>query len=314
MTMIGPIIIAVLIIIFLIVFFTLVPVGLWISALSARVPVGLGTLIGMRLRRVVPSRVVKPLIKAVKAGLDLEVNQLESHYLAGGDVDNTVDALIAAHRANIELDFSRAAAIDLAGRDVLEAVQTSVTPKVIRTPEFTGVAQNGVEVKVITQITVQSNIERIVGGAGEDTVIVRVGEAVVSTVGETREHTDVLENPNSISKKVQEQGLGDGTAYTILSIDIAEMRIGDNIKAKLDIEKANADMEVAQAAASKRKAEAIALEQENRAAVVAAEAEVPRALSRALEEGNLGVMDYYKMENVQSDTAMRESIAHEDEK
>lgn len=304
------------IIIVLAVFFTFVPVALWISALAAGVRVSIFTLIGMRLRRVIPNRVVNPLIKAHKAGLNVTTNQLESHYLAGGNVDRVVNALIAAERANITLPFERGAAIDLAGRDVLEAVQMSVNPKVIETPFISGVAMNGIEVKVKARITVRANIERLVGGAGEETIIARVGEGIVSTIGASSMHTDVLENPNLISRTVLTKGLDSGTAFEILSIDIAEVDIGKNIGAILQTDQAEADKKIAQAKAEERRAMAVALEQEMvarvqemRAKVVESEAEVPLAMAEALKDGNLGVMDYMNIQNITADTSMRSSIS-----
>lgn len=298
------------------VFFTLVPVTLWISALAAGVRVSIFTLIGMRLRRVIPSRVVNPLIKAHKAGLNVTINQLESHYLAGGNVDRVVNALIAAHRANIELSFERAAAIDLAGRDVLEAVQMSVNPKVIETPFIAGVAMNGIEVKAKARITVRANIDRLVGGAGEDTVVARVGEGIVSTIGSSVDHAKVLENPDLISQTVLAKGLDSGTAFEILSIDIADVDIGKNIGAELQTEQALADKNIAQAKAEERRAMAVANEQEMkaktqemRAKVVGAEAEVPLAMAEALRTGNIGIMDYMNYKNIQADTGMRDSIS-----
>ena len=313
----APIIIIALILIALVILFTFVPVTLWISALAAGVKVGLFTLIGMRLRRVVPSRVINPLIKAYKAGLDVTTNQLESHYLAGGNVDRVVNALIAAHRANINLTFERAAAIDLAGRDVLEAVQMSVNPKVIETPFISGIAMDGIEVKAMARITVRANIDRLVCGASEETIIARVGEGVVSTIGSSDTHKQVLENPDSISHTVLEKGLDSGTAFEILSIDIADVDIGKNIGAILQTDQAEADKNIAQAKAEERRAMAVALEQEMkakveemRARVVEAEAEVPLALSEALRSGNLGVMDYLNYKNIEADTDMRESIGN----
>ncbi len=298
------------------VFFTLVPVALWISALAAGVRVSIFTLIGMRLRRVIPSRIVNPLIKAHKAGLDVSINQLESHYLAGGNVDRVVNALIAAHRANIELSFERGAAIDLAGRDVLEAVQMSVNPKVIETPFIAGVAINGIEVKAKARITVRANLDRLVGGAGEDTIIARVGEGIVSTIGSSISHSKVLENPDMISQTVLSKGLDSGTAFEILSIDIADVDVGKNIGAELQIEQAQADKNIAQAKAEERRAMAVANEQEMvakvqemKAKVVEAEAEVPMAMAEALRNGNLGIMDYMNYQNIQADTSMRDSIA-----
>ncbi|MCT1537887.1 MULTISPECIES: flotillin-like protein FloA [Lysinibacillus] len=316
LALIGPIAGLVILFIVLAVFFTFVPVALWISALAAGVRVSIFTLIGMRLRRVIPSRIVNPLIKAHKAGLPVTINQLESHYLAGGNVDRVVNALIAAHRANIELSFERCAAIDLAGRDVLEAVQMSVNPKVIETPFISGVAMNGIEVKAKARITVRANIERLVGGAGEETVIARVGEGIVSTIGSATSHTEVLENPDMISQTVLSKGLDSGTAFEILSIDIADVDIGKNIGAELQIEQAQADKNIAQAKAEERRAMAVANEQEMiarvqemKAKVVEAEAEVPQAMAEALRSGNLGIMDYMNYRNIQADTAMRDSIS-----
>ncbi|WP_099361959.1 flotillin-like protein FloA [Fredinandcohnia onubensis] len=302
-------------IILLAVLFTFVPVALWISALAAGVRVSIFTLIGMRLRRVIPNRVIIPLIKAQKAGLNLNTNQLESHYLAGGNVDRVVNALIAAQRANIELTFERAAAIDLAGRDVLEAVQMSVNPKVIETPFISGVAMDGIEVKAKTRITVRANIDRLVGGAGEETVIARVGEGIVSTIGSQKDHKKVLENPDMISQTVLAKGLDAGTAFEILSIDIADIDIGRNIGAVLQTDQAEADKKIAQAKAEERRAMAVASEQEMRARVeemkakvVEAEAEVPLAMAEALRSGNLGVLDYTNLKNIMADTDMRNSI------
>ncbi len=311
------IIIAVVVaVVLLAIFFTFVPVMLWISALAAGVKVSIFTLIGMRLRRVIPSRVINPLIKAHKAGINVTTNQLESHYLAGGNVDRVVNALIAAHRANIELMFERCAAIDLAGRDVLEAVQMSVNPKVIETPFIAGMAMNGIEVKAKARITVRANIDRLVGGAGEETIIARVGEGVISTIGSSEHHTKVLENPDMISQTVLAKGLDSGTAFEILSIDIADVDIGKNIGAHLQMEQADADKNIAQAKAEERRAMAVAKEQEMkarveemRAKVVEAEAEVPLAMAEALKEGNLGVMDYMNIQNITADTDMRDSIS-----
>ncbi|MFW6134973.1 MAG: flotillin-like protein FloA [Elusimicrobiota bacterium] len=298
------------------VIFSFIPIRLWIAAMAAGVRVGLVTLIGMRLRRVVPAKVVEPLIKATKAGLDLNVNKLEGHYLAGGNVDNVVNALIAAQRANIDLGFERAAAIDLAGRNVLEAVQMSVNPKVIETPVVAAVASDGIELKARARVTVRANIERLVGGAGEETIIARVGEGMVSTIGSAENHKKVLENPDDISRTILEKGLDAGTAFEILSIDIADVDVGKNIGAQLQTDQAEADKRIAQAKAEERRAMAIAREQEMkasvqemRAKVVEAEAEVPKALSQALREGKLGVMDYYNMQNIQSDTQMRGTIS-----
>ncbi|MDQ0174185.1 flotillin-like protein FloA [Bacillus chungangensis] len=302
-------------IILIAVLLTFVPVMLWISALAAGVKISIFTLIGMRLRRVIPGRIINPLIKASKAGINVTINQLESHYLAGGNVDRVVNALIAAQRANIELTFERCAAIDLAGRDVLEAVQMSVNPKVIETPFIAGVAMDGIEVKAKARITVRANIERLVGGAGEDTVIARVGEGIVSTIGSSDDHKKVLENPDMISKTVLTKGLDAGTAFEILSIDIADVDIGINIGAQLQTEQAEADKKIAQAKAEERRAMAVASEQEMKARViemkakvVEAEAEVPLAMSDALKNGNIGIMDYMNYRNINADTDMRDAI------
>ncbi|WP_226036943.1 flotillin-like protein FloA [Aquibacillus saliphilus] len=310
-----PIILIGIILIAIAVLFTFIPVMLWISALAAGVRVSIFTLVGMRLRRVVPARVINPLIKAHKAGLDVDTNQLESHYLAGGNVDRVVNALIAAQRANIELGFERAAAIDLAGRDVLEAVQMSVNPKVIETPFIAGISMDGIEVKAKARITVRANIDRLVGGAGEETVIARVGEGIVSTIGSSTSHSKVLENPDSISHNVLSKGLDAGTAFEILSIDIADIDIGKNIGAMLQTDQAEADKNIAQAKAEERRAMAVAQEQEMlakvqemRAKVVEAEADVPLALAEALRSGNMGVMDYMNYKNINADTDMRDSI------
>jgi len=310
-----PIIIIGVILIALAILFTFIPVALWISAIAAGVKVSIFTLIGMRLRRVAPNRVINPLIKAHKAGLSVTTNQLESHYLAGGNVDRVVNALIAAHRANIDLPFERGAAIDLAGRDVLEAVQMSVNPKVIETPFIAGIAMNGIEVRALARITVRANIDRLVGGAGEETVIARVGEGVISTIGSSITHEKVLENPDSISHTVLAKGLDAGTAFEILSIDIADVDIGKNIGAILQTDQVEADKNIAQAKAEERRAMAVALEQEMvartqemRAKVVEAEADVPLALAEALRSGNMGVMDYMNYKNIGSDTEMRDTI------
>ncbi|WP_126427745.1 flotillin-like protein FloA [Brevibacillus marinus] len=297
------------------VFLSFVPVMLWVSALASGVHVSMVTLIAMRLRRVVPKRIVDPLIKARKAGLEITTNQLESHYLAGGNVNRVVDALIAAQRADIPLGFERAAAIDLAGRDVLEAVQMSVNPKVIETPVVAAVAMDGIEVKAKAKVTVRANIDRLVGGAGEETIIARVGEGIVTTIGSSERHKDVLENPDRISQTVLNKGLDAGTAFEILSIDIADVDVGKNIGAQLQTDQAEADKRIAQAKAEERRAMAVALEQEMvarvqemRAKVVEAEAQVPLAMAEALREGKMGVMDYYNLQNLIADTAMRKSF------
>jgi len=311
------VLILIAIIVFLSLFFSFVPVGLWISAAAAGVKVGILTLVGMRLRRVIPSRIVNPMIKAEKAGLNVSINKLEAHYLAGGNVDKVVNALIAAQRANIPLEFERAAAIDLAGRDVLVAVQMSVNPKVIETPLIAAIAKDGIELKAKARVTVRANIDRLVGGAGEQTIIARVGEGIVTTVGSAMDHKEVLENPDSISQTVLEKGLDAGTAFEILSIDIADIDVGRNIGAQLQTDQAEADKRIAQAKAEERRAMAVAREQEMKAAVqemrakvVEAEAEIPMAISSALREGKLGVMDYYNMQNIISDTQMRNSISN----
>lgn len=295
------------------------PIGLWISAMAAGVKISFISLVGMRLRRVRPDKVINPLIKGTKAGLEVSLNQLESHLLAGGKVNNVVDALIAARRANLELSFERAAAIDLAGRDVFEAVRMSVTPKIIETPSISAVALNGIEVKVVAKVTVRTNLDRLVGGAGEETIIARIGEGIVSTVGSSQDHKQVLENPDRISRVVLDKGLDSGTAYEILSIDIADIDIARNIGAKLQLEQAEADKHIAQAKAEQRRANAIAHEQEMkahvqemRAKVVEAEATVPLAISEALRSGNMGVMDYFNLEHKKSDIKMKENIGNMD--
>ena len=306
----------IIIIIAITMFLHFVPLGLWISAIAANVNVGIFTLVGMRLRRVVPQKIVLPLIKANKAGLSVSVNQLEAHYLAGGNVDRVVDALIAAHRAQIPLPFERSAAIDLAGRDVLEAVQMSVNPKVIETPVVSAVAKNGIELKIKARVTVRANIDRLVGGAGEPTIIARVGEGIVTTVGSAESHTAVLESPDEISKTVLGKGLDAGTAFEILSIDIADVDVGRNIGAELLTDQAEADKRIAQAKAEERRAMAVAKEQEMKAytqemeaKVVEAQSDVPHAIAEAFRSGNLGVMDYYNLKNIQADTDMRDAIS-----
>ena len=301
------ILIVVVVAIFLLLY--LVPIPLWIAAWASGAYVGLFTLVGMRLRRIPPNTVITARISAVKAGLDLSVNDLEAHYLAGGNVVRVVNALISADKANIPLPFKRAAAIDLAGRNVLEAVQMSVLPKVIETPKIAAVAKDGIQLIVVSRVTVRTNIDRLVGGAGEETIIARVGEGMVSTIGSATNHKSVLENPDHISKHILSKGLDAGTAYEILSIDIADVDVGENIGAKLQIDQANADKQIAQAKAEERRAMAVALEQEMRARVVESEAEVPRAMAEAFRQGNLGIMDYYRMKNLQADTDMRGVIA-----
>ena len=304
------------VILFFIIFFSFIPIPLWISAISAGVKVSLTSLVAMRLRRVPPNKIILPLIKADKAGIAVEQNQLEAHYLAGGNVDRVVDALIAADKARIALPFDRAAAIDLAGRNVLDAVKVSVNPRVIQTPNVSAVAKDGIELISTARVTVRANLERLVGGAGEETIIARVGEGIVSSIGSSNSHKAVLENPDSISKTVLAKGLDAGTAFEILSIDIADVNVGKNIGATLQTDQAEADKRVAQAKAEERRAMAVAAEQENRAKVeeqrakvVEAEAEVPRAIAEAFRSGNLGIMDYYNLENIQSDTKLRSNIA-----
>ena len=314
--LVGIIVIAVIVILILSLFFRFVPVGLWITAYFSGVKLRISNLVGMRLRRVSPSMIVQPMIKATKAGLNIDINELEAHYLAGGDINLVIDALIAAQRANIDLEFEQAAAIDLAGRNVFEAVQVSVNPKVIETPIIAGVAMNGIEVKAKAKVTVRANIERLVGGAGEETIIARVGEGIVTTVGSATTHSQVLENPDSISQTILRKGLHSGTAFENLSIDIADVDVGRNVGAKLQAEQAEADKRVAQAKAEEKRSLAVAEEQEmiaevqrQRAKVVEAEAQVPLALAEALKSGNLGVMDYYKMKNINADTDMRNSLS-----
>lgn len=304
------------VIVFLSIFFSFIPLRLWIAALASGVKVSITQLIGMRIRKVIPARIVNPMIKATKAGLVLPINKLEAHYLAGGNVDRVVNALIAAQRAGIPLDFERACAIDLAGRDVLTAVQMSVNPKVIETPVIAAIAKDGIELRAKARVTVRANIDRLVGGAGEETIIARIGEGIVTTVGSALSHKEVLENPDSISRTVLNKGLDAGTAFEILSIDIADVDVGRNVGAQLQIDQAEADKRIAQAKAEERRAMAVAQEQENkaeaqgmRAKVIEAEAEVPRAMAHAFREGKLGVMDYYNMQNVISDTEMRKAIS-----
>jgi uncharacterized protein YqfA (UPF0365 family) len=308
------------IILFFLILFTVIPVGLWVSAIAAGVKVSLSSLVAMRLRRVPPNRIILPLIKADKAGIDVTQDQLEAHFLAGGNVDRVVNALIAADKARISLPFDRAAAIDLAGRDVLDAVKVSVNPRVIQTPNVSAVAKDGIELISTARVTVRANLERLVGGAGEETIIARVGEGIVSSIGSTDTHKKVLENPDLISKTVLAKGLDAGTAFEILSIDIADVNVGRNIGAELQTDQAEADKRVAQAKAEERRAMAVAVEQENRARVeemrakvVEAEAEVPLAIAGAFREGHIGVMDYYNLRNIESDTSMRSNIARSTE-
>lgn len=313
----GLLLIAIVIIFFLILFGHYVPVGLWITAYFSGVRVRIfGDLVGMRLRKVPPQVIIRPKIAATKAGLDVDVSKMEAHYLAGGNVQSVINALISADKANIDLNFERATAIDLAGRDVLEAVRVSVNPKVIQTPMITAVAKDGIQVRATTRVTVRAQIDRLVGGAGEETIIARVGEGIVTTIGSASSHKQVLENPDQISKTVLGKGLDSGTAFEILSIDIADVDVGENIGAKLQIDQAQADLNIARAKAEERRALAVAREQEMKALVqemqakvVEAEAQVPLAMAEAFRSGNLGVMDYYRMKNIQADTDMRDSIS-----
>lgn len=297
-------------------FMYFVPVGLWITAIFAGVKVTIGELIGMRIRKVPPGVIVNSLITATKAGLTVTTNELETHFLAGGDVPNVIRALISADKANINLTFKQATAINLAGRDVFEAVQISVNPKVITTPKVAAVASDGIQLIAVARVTVRASIAQLVGGAGEDTILARVGEGIVSSIGSAKSHKEVLESPDKISKLVLSRGLDAGTAFEILSIDIADVDVGANIGAKLQIDQASADLKVAEARAEERRAMAVALEQEMkakaqeaRANVIQAEAEIPKAIATAFESGHLGVMDYYRMQNIQSDTDMRNSIS-----
>ena len=309
------IVIAVLSIILLWIILYYVPVGLWFYAIISDAKVGLLQLVFMRWRKVPPTVIVSSMVESTKAGLRLNANELEAHYLAGGNVTNVVHALVSAQKAGIALDFQMATAIDLAGRNVLEAVQMSVNPKVINTPSVAAVAQDGIQLIAKARVTVRANIRQLVGGAGEETILARVGEGIVSSIGSSETHKVVLENPDVISKTVLAKGLDAGTAYEILSIDIADIDVGKNIGAELQIDQANADKNIAQAKAEERRAMAVALEQENiakaqdaRAKVILAEAEVPLAMAEAFRNGNLGIMDYYKMRNIQADTSMREKI------
>ena len=304
------------ILVVLLVFLSFVPLNLWISALASGVHVSIFTLVGMKIRRVSPAKIVVPLIKAEKAGLNMEISKMEAHYLAGGNLDRVVTALITARGANIQLDFPEACAIDLAGRDVLQAVQMSVNPKVIETPVVAAIAKDGIELRAKARVTVRANIERLVGGAGEETIVARVGEGIVTTVGSADSHKAVLENPDLISRTVLNKGLDAGTAFEILSIDIADVDVGRNVGAQLQMDQAEADRRIAQAKAEERRAMAVAREQEMKAAaqeqrakVIEAEAEVPKAMAAALREGKLGVMDYYQMQNTIADTSMRDAIA-----
>ncbi len=304
-------------IILLVLFLYLFPIGLWFQALVSGAHISLVQLVFMRFRKVPPTVIVSNMISATKAGLKLSQNELEAHYLAGGRVNSVVNALISADKANINLDFKTATAIDLAGRDVLKAVQTSVNPKVIDTPPVAAVAKDGIQLIAKARVTVRTNIKQLVGGAGEETILARVGEGIVTSIGSASTHKQVLENPDSISKLVLTKGLDSGTAFEILSIDIADIDVGKNIGAQLQMDQANADKNIAQAKAEERRAMAVASEQEMkakaqeaRARVIEAEAEVPLAMAEAFRNGNLGIMDYYRMKNIQADTDMRESISH----
>ncbi len=306
-------------VVFLFVFLYFVPINLWITAIFSGVKVGLFELVFMRIRKVPPRIIVESMITATKAGLDVSTTELETHYLAGGNVPNVIKALISADKANINLTFKQATAIDLAGREVFEAVQISVNPKVITTPKVAAVAADGIQLIAIARVTVRANIQQLVGGAGEDTILARVGEGIVTSIGSAATHKAVLENPDKISKLVLERGLDAGTAFEILSIDIADVDVGTNIGAKLQIDQANADLKVAEAKAEERRAMAVAQEQEmkavsqeKRAKVIEAEAEIPKAMAEAFRTGNLGIMDYYKMKNIQADTEMRDSISKPD--
>lgn len=313
----GLIIVLFILVVAVIIFFWLIPVRLWVAAFSAGAHVGITRLIGMRLRRVPPAKIVNASIMSVKAGLDIPIEKMEAHFLAGGNIEAVIMALISADKANITLTFDRAAAIDLAGRQVFEAVQMSVNPKVINTPKIAAVAKDGIQLMALCRITVRANIERLVGGAGEETIIARVGEGIVTTIGSANDFKEVLENPDNISKTVLRKSLDAGTAFEILSVDIADVDVGANIGAKLNIEQAEADKQIAQAQAESRRALAVANEQEMKAKVqemrarlVEAEAKVPAAMADALRKGNLGVMDYYSLRNVMADTDMRQSISH----
>ncbi|MGE5858940.1 MAG: flotillin-like protein FloA [Ignavibacteria bacterium] len=316
------IVIVIAIVFVLIVFLYFVPLGLFITAYFSGVKLKIfKDLIGMRLRKVPPVVIVRGMITATKAGIKIDQSKLEAHYLAGGNVVKVINALVSADKANLGLSFERATAIDLAGRDVLEAVKMSVIPKVVETPMVAAVAKDGIQLKAIARITLRANIERLVGGAGEATVLARVGEGIVSTIGSSNTHKEVLENPDKISKSVLSKGLDSGTAFEILSIDIADVDVGENIGAKLQTDQAEADLKIARAKAEERRAAAVAVEQEMiaevakmRAKVVEAEAEIPKAMAEAFRSGNLGIMDYYNMKNIQSDTDMRESIAKPEKK
>ena len=305
----GSLVVILGVVLLAIVLLYFIPVRLWITAIFSGVKLGLfRDLVGMRLRNVPPAAIVRPLITAHKAGIPVEPPLLEAHYLAGGNVQQVVNALISADKANIPLTFERATAIDLAGRDVFEAVQVSVNPKVIETPSIAAIAKDGIQVRALARVTVRANIERLVGGAGEETIIARVGEGIVSTIGSSDTHLVVLENPDNISKTVLSKGLDSGTAFEILSIDIADVDVGENIGAKLQTDQAEADLRVARAKAEERRAAAVAAEQEERANLIRAEAEIPQAMAEAFRSGNLGIMDYYNLRNIEADTQMRTTI------
>ena len=313
----GLVVGIVILVLALIVFFILVPISIWFRALVSGAPISMGKLVGMRLRKIKIGMIVEAYITGKKAGLDININELETHYMSKGDVIKVVNALISAHSANIELTTKTAMAIDLAGRDVLDAVKVSVNPKVIETPVIAAIAKDGIELRCKARVTVRANIARLIGGSGEETIIARVGEGIVTTVGSANTHKEVLENPDSISKTVLNKGLDNGTAYEILSIDIADIDVGRNVGAQLQMDQAEADKRIAQARAEERRAMAVASEQEMkaktqemRAAVIRAEAEVPKAMAEALRSGKLGVMDYYNMQNIQADTAMRNAIVN----
>lgn len=303
-------------IVFVVIFLYFIPVNLWITAVFSGVKVGLFELVFMRIRKVPPGLIVNQMITATKAGLDVTTSDLETHYLAGGNVPQVIKALISADKANIELDFKQATAIDLAGREVFEAVQMSVNPKVITTSKVAAVAADGIQLIAVARVTVRANIQQLVGGAGEDTILARVGEGIVTSIGSAKSHKEVLQDPDKISKLVLSRGLDAGTAFTILSIDIADVDVGVNIGAQLQTDQAMADLKVAEAKAEERRAMAVAYEQEMkaeaekaRAEVIRAEAEIPKAMAESFRSGNLGIMDYYKMKNIEADTSMRESIS-----
>ncbi len=311
---------AVLGILFVVIFFRFIPIGLWIRAWASGVRVSFMTLFGMRFRKVDPARIVDPLITATKAGLSLNIDALEAHFLSGGNVQRVVNSLISADKAGIPLDFRQATAIDLAGRDVFEAVQVSVNPKVITTPKVAAMAKDGIQLLALARVTVRANVNRLVGGAGEETILARVGEGIVSTIGSAASHKAVLENPDMISKTVLAKGLDAGTAFEILSIDIADVDVGKNIGAELQTDQAEADKRIAQAKAEERRALAVAMEQEfkaetqsQRAKLIAAEAQIPMAIAEAFRAGHLGVMDYQRYKNIEADTEMRKSIAGDSE-